>query len=52
VIDAFGLDSLTSPQPYTLTIATADASGEVFSQIDLQAMASRGSDGRFPFTYR
>jgi hypothetical protein len=33
-----------------LRIATADASGEVFSQIDLQAMASRGSDGRFPLT--
>jgi hypothetical protein len=50
MIDAFGLDSLTSPQPYRLRIATADASGELFSQIDLQAMASRGSDGRFPFT--
>ena len=50
IIDAFGLDSLTSPQPYTLRIATADASGELFSQVDLQAMASRGSDGRFPFT--
>src|SRR5262249_35841104 len=50
VVDAFGLDSLTSPQPYTLTIATADASGEILAQMDFSAMASRGSDGRFPFT--
>jgi len=49
-IDAFGLNSLTSPQPYRLTIASVDASGQVFSQVDLSAMASRGSDDGFSFT--
>ena len=49
-IDAFGLNSLTSPQPYRLTIATADASGEVVAQKDLSAMAWRGSDDGFQFT--
>ena len=49
-MDAFGLDSLTSAQPYTLTITTVDASGEIFAQIGFSAMASRGSDDRFRFT--
>ena len=47
---AFGLDTLTSPQPYTLTIATRDASGDVFDQTDVSAIASRGSEQEFAFT--
>src|SRR5262249_27279011 len=50
IIDAFGLDSLTSPETYTLRIATTDAVGELLAQTVLSAMAMRGSDSRFPFT--
>src|SRR5262249_51400099 len=50
LVDAIGLDSLTSPQPYRLTFATIDASGDVFDQEELSAMASRRTDQRFTFT--
>ena len=50
VLDAVGLKSLTSPQPYRLTIAATDGSGEVFDSVDLTGMASAGSDRRIDFT--
>ena len=50
LLDAFGLDSLTSSEPYTLIFAATDASGEVFDRADLSGMASRGADYRFAFT--
>jgi hypothetical protein len=50
LLDAFGLSSLTSPQPYRLTIAITDGSGDVVSQRDFSAMASPGSKDRYGFT--
>jgi len=50
LVDAFGLDSLTSPQPYTLTFATTDASGDVFDQEEVSATATRGSEDTFAFS--
>jgi hypothetical protein len=47
---AFGLESLTSPQPYTLTFAATDGSGDIFDQANVSAMASRGSEDIFAFS--
>ncbi len=50
VLDAYGLNSLTSPEPYTLTFAEFDASGDVIDQTDFSGMATQGLDQRFAFT--
>jgi probable HAF family extracellular repeat protein len=50
MLDAFGLASLTSPQPYTLTFAEIDASGDVLDQTDFAGMATAGLDQRFALT--
>jgi len=50
LLDAFGLPSLTSPQPYTLTFAEIDASGDVLDQSDFTGMATAGLDQRFALT--
>ncbi|HZP07028.1 MAG TPA: choice-of-anchor D domain-containing protein [Terracidiphilus sp.] len=50
VLDAYGLASLTSPEPYTLTFAEFDASGDVVDQSDFTGMATQGLDQRFAFT--
>lgn len=47
LLDAFGLDSLTSPQPYRLTFTATDASGDVFDLTELTAMATRGTLHRY-----
>jgi hypothetical protein len=49
LIDAVGLSSLTSPQPYTLTIAATDGSGDVFDSVDLSGTASARSNRRISF---
>jgi uncharacterized repeat protein (TIGR01451 family) len=49
-LDAIGLDSLTSPQPYHLTFVAMDATGEVFDRVELAGMASRRSDDSFVFS--
>src|SRR2546422_1336585 len=48
-MDAYGLSSLTSPQPYTLTIASTDGSQDNVDSHDVPATASRGSLQRFTF---
>lgn len=50
VLDAWGLDSLASPQPYTLTFSVADASGDVINQTSISGTTSRGLDQRYAFT--
>ena len=47
LLDAFGLDSLTSPQPYRLTFTATDASGDIFDLTELTAMATRGTLHRY-----
>jgi len=49
LLDAFGLDSLTSPEPYSLTFAVTDANGNILDRADLNGLASRGADYRFTF---
>ena len=50
LLDAYGLNSLTSPQPYTLTFAETDASGDVIDRTDFSGMTSAGLDQTFAFT--
>ena len=47
LLDAFGLDTLTSPQPYRLTFTATDASGDIFDLTELTAMATRGTLHRY-----
>jgi hypothetical protein len=49
VLDAYGLVSLTSPQPYRLTFAETDASGDIVDQTDFSGTTSAGLDQRFAF---
>ena len=49
LLDAFGLTSLTSPQPYRLTFASIDRSGDILDQVDVSGMASAGRDDRYAF---
>jgi len=50
LLDAFGLDSLASPEPYTLTFEKLDASGDVVDRTEVAAIATRGTDQRYAFT--
>jgi len=50
LVDAFGLDTLTSPEPYRLTIVTTDAAGDVFDQAEVSGTAARGSLDTFAFS--
>jgi Big-like domain-containing protein len=50
LLTAYGLNSLTSPAPYTLRFATIDAAGDAFEQTDLSAMAFRGSVDQYVFS--
>jgi hypothetical protein len=49
LLDAFGLDSLTSPQPYRLVFTATDAGGDIFDLTELTAMATRGTLHRYVF---
>jgi len=48
-IEAYGLNSLTSLQEYSLTIETTDGSGETVTTATLSSVASAGSYQRFSF---
>jgi hypothetical protein len=50
LLDAYGLTSLTSPQPYRLTFVETDASGDVVDQTDVSGITSAGLDQRYVFT--
>jgi hypothetical protein len=44
---AFGLDSLTSPEPFRLTVETADAHSNTLDAQEMSGMASKGSSQEF-----
>ena len=49
VIDAYGLDTLTSPEPYRLTVETGGASADTIDVHEMSGMASREVRQQFIF---
>jgi hypothetical protein len=47
VLDAYGLDSLTSPEPYRLTVETGSDTSNLTDLHELSGIASKGSSQQF-----